>query len=108
IRLHFRVGLRGSDRARLHPGVALPRATVAQQVVLERGEAGDERSALTERAQAHVDAEDETVDRARIEQADQRLAEPREKFLIRDRACAIRIAELRKEEHEVDVRGEIE
>ncbi len=51
------------DRARLHPGVALPVAAVLLQVVLERAEVHRERSRLAERPQAHVHAEHEALRR---------------------------------------------
>ncbi len=96
------------DRARLHPGVALPVAAVLLQVVLERAEVHGERARLAERPQAHVHAEHEALGGARIEQPDQRLAEAREVLLVRDLARAVGLAALGVEEDEVDVRGEVE
>ncbi len=107
-RLDLDVGVCRGDRARLHPGVALPCAAVAQEIILERRKPRDQGSAVTERTQAHVDPENESVDRARVEEANQRLTEPREEFLVRNRARAVGVTELGEQEHEIDVGGEIE
>ncbi len=48
---------RAGHHARFQPRIALPGARVRDEIVLERRERGDERAAVAERAQAHVDAE---------------------------------------------------
>src|SRR6185437_15040652 len=109
------VTLSPCDRASFDPGIALPVAAVALQVILERGKARRERPALSEWPQAHVHAEDESVLRARSEQPDELLSEPREEFLVGDatyralaRPGSAGVAVLRKQKDEIDIGGEIE
>ena len=78
------------------------------QVVLERVEAHRQRPGLAERPQPQVDAIDEAVGGHRPEQLRDLLAETREILLELQRPRPVGLAVLRKQEHEIDVRREIE
>ena len=106
--VHLRIPLRRCDGARLDPRIAFPVAAVTLQVILERGEARDERAARAERSQPHVDAENRPLVSRRLEQPDERLSETGEELLVGDRARAVGLPVLWKQQHQIDVRGEIE
>ena len=65
-------------RARLQPGVALPVAPFALEILLHRGERQRHAAGVAERTQPQVDAVAEAVDRGLVEQLGELLAEPRE------------------------------
>src|SRR5579872_5586055 len=94
--------------ARLDPGVALPVTAVALQILLERVEARDERTACAERPQPHIDAEYEALVGARLEHPDQALAEAGEEFFVGDGPRSVGLTMLRKEKDQIDVGGEVE
>ncbi len=93
---------------RLHVGVALPVAPVLLQVVLEGVEAHDLRPGVPEGPQPQVHAVHESLGRDRAEELRNAPAEPREILLVLERSAAVGLAVLREQEHEVDVRGEVE
>ena len=79
------------------------------QVILERGEAHDQRAAFAERPQAHVDAEHETILGPHIEQPDELAAEAVEIFLVRPPPRGPSVSSgLREQEHQIDVRRKIQ
>src|SRR5690606_36048308 len=97
------------DEPRLDVGIALPVAAVAHEIRLERRHADGERAALAEGPQARVDAIDEAVARDLVEQLDQELRQLDEVGLgVRVLVLARVFTGFRKQEHEVDVRREIE
>ena len=96
------------QRARLEPGVALPRAALRDQVLLERGERHRQRAALAVGAQPHVDAEDVAVRGDVVERADDAPAEPVEELAVGKAARAVGLAFLRVDEDEVDVGRDVE
>ena len=106
--VNFGVALGRRDRACLDVCVTLPVAAVAWQVILEGGKTGNQRAAVPEGAQSQVDAQHEAVGRRRLQQPYEALAEPREELLVRNRARAVCLAMLGKQQNEVDVRGEVE
>ena len=76
--LHERVDrLAGAvHHAALEPRVALPRAGLADEVVLQRREGAHERPGVAEGAKPHVDAEDEAVGGHVGQQADELAGPP--------------------------------
>ena len=56
------VGFRRRKRAGLDPSVTFPIAAMLQQVVFEGRETAGERARVSERPQAHIDAEYEAID----------------------------------------------
>ncbi len=102
------VGFVAHHGARLDPGIPLPIAAVLLQIIIERRQAHDQRSAFAEGAQAHVHAKYEAILGSRIEQPDEFPAEPVEILLVVDRARAVGLPGLREQEHEIDVGREIE
>ena len=106
--VEIRVGLCAGHGTGFDPGIALPITPVLQQIVLEGREAAGERARVPERTQPHVDAEHEPVRCDGRQQTDQRLSEPQEALLVADRGCVLRLAVPGEQEHEVDVRREVE
>ncbi len=102
------VSFQGRDRARLHVGITLPFASVTRKIVLERGEARHQRAAVPERAQAQVDTQHRSVMGRRFQQSNHRLREARKELLVRNATRAIGFAMLGKQQHQVDVRREIQ
>ena len=78
------------------------------QIILERGEAHDQRSALPERPQTHVDAKHETLLGPRIEQSNQFAPEAVEVLLVVDYARDRPSRRFREQQDQIDVGGEIE
>ncbi len=103
----FRFPVAG-EGARLDPGVALPFAALGDEVVFQRIEAGDERTAVAVRPQPHVDAEHEAVSGQLGERGDQLAAETREILVIADDLRSARVAFLGIDEDEIQVGGNIE
>ena len=99
---------RAGQCARLQPRIALPRAPLRDQVLLERRIGHREGPALAVGPQPHVDAEHVAVRRDVVERADDAPAEPLEEFPVRQRPRAIRIAVFRIDEDEIDVGGHVE
>ena len=96
------------DGAGLHVGISLPVPTMLLQVILDGPEARNQRPGVAERPEPHVHTENETIVGGRIQQADQRLPEPREVLLVGNALAAVGVAALRIQEHQVDVRGEVQ
>ena len=98
------------DRPRLDPGVALPVTAFALEVLFHGAEAQRQSSGLAERAQAHVDAEGETLRGDVAKQLDQALSETQEPgFGVEwSRAVAAAGRFTGVAEHEVDVGAEVE
>ena len=96
------------QRARLEPRIALPGAALRHQVVLERRVRHRERPALAVGAQAHVDAEHESLGGRVVDRRDQAPTEPVEELAVRDDARPGGLAFLRVEEHEIDVGRDVE
>ena len=78
------------------------------QVILERGKACHQGTAFAERAQAHVHTKHKTVLVPEVEQPDELTAESIEIFLVFNFARSTGLTRLREQEHEVDVRREIQ
>ncbi|CRO72384.1 hypothetical protein PAERUG_P45_London_17_VIM_2_12_12_01725 [Pseudomonas aeruginosa] len=98
-----------ADHPRLDHRVALPVAPLVLVVLLQRGEAVDQRSAGAVGTQAHVDAEDEAVDGDRIQRLDQLLPQAGEELLVVQRTLRpLGLAALRVTEDQVDVRRQVE
>ena len=74
--------------SRLDPGITLPFAALRDQIVFQRDERTDQRSGITVRAQAHVDAENPAVAGDVVERSDQAFAETDEKIINLDPAAA--------------------
>ncbi len=102
------VEARSGQRARLEPRVALPRAALRDQILLERRVRDRERPALAVRPQPHVDAEHVAVGRAVVQRADHATAQPLEELAIGDGARAVGLAVVRVDEDQVDVRRYVE
>ena len=96
------------DGASLDPGVPLPVPSMLMQIVLERREAHHQGSRVAERAQTHVDSKDEPILRPSVQQADDLTSEPGEIVLVVDGSRAIGLAGAFEQEHEIDVRREIQ
>src|SRR5690606_19516603 len=79
-------------RPRLLPGVALPVAALALEVLLHRRERPRDPPGVAERTQAQVDAVTEPVRRDFVEQPGQLLAEPRVVLLGDQRARTVAFA----------------
>src|SRR6185437_15190831 len=94
--------------AGLEPRVALPRARVRDEVILERGERGCERSAVPEGPQPHVDAKCLPVPGRLREERDERAAHRREKSGMGEGSRAARLALRAVQEDEVHVGGNVE
>ncbi len=99
---------RARERARLQPCVALPRAPLGDQVLLERRKGHREGPAFAVGSQPHVDAKDIAIRRDLVQRADDAPAEPLEELAIGQRLRAIRLAVLRVDEDEIDVGGHVE
>src|SRR3546814_14043034 len=84
----FALGDVTGHRARLLPGVALPVAALALEILLHRRERQCHPPGVAERPQAQVDAVAESVGRYLVEQFRQLLPEAREPGLGRERASA--------------------
>ena len=84
------------DRPRLLPGIALPVAAFALEVLLHRRERQRHAPGVAERPQAQVDAMAEAVGGDFVEQLRQLLAEPREVVLGRERTRAIALSDRRR------------
>ncbi len=98
-----------ADHPRLDHRVALPVAALVLVVLLQRGEAVDQRAAGAVGAQAHVDAEDEAVDGDGIQRLDQLLPQAGEELLVVQRPLgALGLAALGVTEDQVDVRRQVE
>src|SRR3546814_88025 len=95
-------------RARLLPGVALPVAALALEILLHRRERQCHPPGVAERPQAQVDAVAESVGRYLVEQFRQLLPEAREPGLGRERARAIALAVGGIGVDQVDVGAEVE
>src|SRR3546814_4366398 len=95
-------------RARLLPGVALPVAALALEILLHRRERQRHPPGVAERPQAQVDAVAESVGRYLVEQFRQLLPEAREPGLGRERARAIALAVGGIGVDQVDVGAEVE
>ena len=96
------------DDTGLHIGVALPIAAVLLQIGLERIETRRQRTAFTERSQAHVNAIDEAVRSGVRKQMDRPLPDLDEVFGVADGPRPVGLPALRIEEHEIDIGGEIQ
>jgi hypothetical protein len=101
------VGRTGDD-PRLEPGIALPGPRVADEVVLQRGQRGDQRPAFAEGAQPHVHAEGLSIGGHLGEQGDQRAAREGEVLVVRDGSRPCRFTVGAVEEDEVHVGGDVE
>ncbi len=91
------------QRAALEPRIALPRAALADEVFLEERERAGERTGIAVGAQAHVDAEHESLRGGLANRRDHRAAEFVEVLLVADHARAGRLAVLGEREYQIDV-----
>jgi hypothetical protein len=96
------------ERSRLEPRVALPRATLRNEVLLERGIRHGERSALAVRAEASCRRGTRSLRRDLVQCADDAPPEALEKLAVAERAPAVRLAVLRIDEDDVDVGRHVE
>ena len=95
-------------RTRLLPGIALPVAALALEILLHRRERQGYPPGTAERPQTQVDAMAEPVGGDLIEQLRQLLAEPGEIILRRQPARAIGLAFVLVGVDQIDVRAEIQ
>ena len=93
---------------RLEPRVALPGASLRDQVLFERRVRHRQRTARTIRAQPHVDAEHVAVGAHVVQRADDAAAEPLEEIAIRQRPRAVGLAVFRVDEDQVHVGRHVE
>ena len=100
-------GLAGVDiaghRPRLEPGIALPVAALALEILVHAGKRQRHPAGIAERAQAQVDAVAETLHGGVIQQPGQALAEAGKIFLGGQRSCPIGFAALRVGVDQVDI-----
>ncbi len=96
------------DGARLQPGIALPVAAFALEVLVHAGERQRDAAGIAERAQAQIDAVAEAIHGGVIQQPRQALAKACEVFLGGERARAIGFAALRVGVDQIHIRTEIE
>ena len=97
-----------SDRARLLPGVTLPVAAFALEIVLHRRKRHRDAPGGAERPQAQVDAMTEALGGDFVEQFRQLLAQAGEVILRRQRARAIAVAVLFVGVDQIDIRAEVQ
>ena len=96
------------QRPRLEPRVALPRAALRDQVLLERGVGDGQRTGIAVRPQPHVDAEHEAVGGHLVQRGDHAASEPLEELAVAEPPRARGLAFLRIDEDEVDVGRHVE
>jgi hypothetical protein len=72
----------GPERARLDPRVALPLASLGDEIILQHAEAHGERPVGAQRAQAHIDAEHIAVGGHFIEHRNQAPRNPDKEFVV--------------------------
>ena len=105
-------GLAGRDvtghRARLEPGITLPVAAFALEVLVHARERQRDPAGATERPQAQVYAMAEAIGGGVIEQLGQPLAEAREILLGRQGTRTIGLAALGIGVDQIDIRAEVE
>ncbi len=93
----------------LDHGVAFPVAALVLVILLQRVEAEHQRTGRPVRAQAHVDAKHEAIDRDRVQGLDQALPQAGEELLVIQRAFhAFGFAAFGECEDQVDVRGKVQ
>ena len=107
-RVNFRITLRTRHRAGFDVRVPLPVAPMARQVVLERGEARHQRARVPERPQTQINAQHKALGRRRLQQPHQRLTQAREKLLVGNAVRAVGFTVLGKQQHQIDIGGEIQ
>ena len=94
---------------RLDHGVALPVPTLVLVVLLQRVEAQHQGAGRTVGAQAHVDAEDKTIDGHRVQGLDQFLTQANKELLIIQGALhAHRFTTFGISEDQVDIRRQVQ
>ena len=91
------------DYAGFAPGIALPLAPLADQILLERGFADHQRAAVAVGAKAHIGAEHKAFALGMIEQGDQLLADLGEKLLIVAAAAAVGFAGFGIDENQIEI-----
>ena len=96
------------EGAALDPGIAFPFAALGDEVFLQRGEAGNHRSAVAVGPQAQVDAEHIAVRRDFRNDLGQLAAEQGEVLMVGNPAWSAGLAVFRIDVDEVDVRGDIQ
>jgi len=96
------------ESTRLQPGVALPRAALRDQVLLQRGERRGQGAAVTVGSQPHVDPKDVAVGREVVEGGDHPAAQAVEKFAIGEPARTGGLAFPGIGEDQVDVGRHVE
>ncbi len=105
-------GLAGGDiaghRARLDPGVALPVAAFALEVLVHAGKRQRHPPGGAERTQAQVDAVAEAFGGGFVQQPRQALAKPGEILLGGQRPGAVGLAVVREGVDQIDVGGEVQ
>jgi len=101
-------GLIASERPALDPGVTLPFAPLREQVVFQRGKARHQRAGIAKGAQAHVDAEHETVAGLLGQKPDQLAADAGEVIVVVDFGRAAGFAVFGVDKDQVDVGRNIE
>jgi hypothetical protein len=105
--LQLRAAIAG-ERSRLEPRVALPGASLRDEIALQRGERARQRPAVAIGPQARIDAKYETLGCNLAQCADDLAAEPVEEVLIREWPRAVGCSIFRVHEHQIDVGGHIE
>ena len=91
------------NHAGFAPGIALPLAPLADQILLERGFADHQRAAVAVGAQAHIGAEHKAFAVGRIKQGNQLLADFGKEFLIVAAAAAVGFAGFGIDENQIEI-----
>ncbi len=102
------LGQIAGHRARLDPGIALPVAAFALEILFHRRERQRQPPDLAERTQPHVHAVDHALRIDIGQQLDQALAQTLEEVAIVQRPRAIALAGLGIGEHQIDIGGKVQ
>ena len=105
--IEVRAGLPG-DRPRFHPGIALPFASLGDEVLLQHVETHREWPTVAIRPQPRIDAEHEPVRRDLGYGADDPAREPDKKLVVGNAPRPVGFAVLGIGEHDIDVRRHVE